>query len=158
MKQPMLIGLVVVLITVIIILTVQSRTQPKVPSGWSKVLIGNRLSFWVPPNLQAEPRQSVDSLAGELRGEGCALRYDFGESADALDSYRQHSNYVERQTVIDGKQAKLVSFTDETNQEHVAAIHFGRLGRNKRLTIYVGCNSAEKARELDAVFALIRFH
>ncbi len=84
--------------------------RPQVPADWhlAKVPSGEpRFSLWLPSGWQLNELQGIDSIVGEIVGEGVWLGFDFGWYSSSLagDADALHAVTYEE---IGGRLAKLV--------------------------------------------------
>lgn len=106
--------------------TVQSADKPDKTTV--RECPGDAFCFNRPAGLHAQPRQAVDSLAGEYRGEGLVLIYDMGRFGTSV----HHVVKPLRQAVtIDGRagevlisEREIVLVLPKVHQTFLGAIRF----------------------------------
>ncbi len=131
-----------------------------VPEGWQQVQVAGRFVFSIPPAMHPVPVQGIDSAMGLYRSESCQLVFDYGRYADPLD-YQDRQAYSEEWGEIDGKRAKLVTFTDPDRRDgatSIAAVHFPDVGDGPmRLTMQVACSTPGERDAAKQIFRTIGF-
>jgi hypothetical protein len=130
------------------------------PADWVPVDANGKFTFFIPPDMEEQEIQGIDSFVGEYRSNRMRLRFDYGLYSDPLN-YSGESDYQELVTTIGGERAKVVAFVGGPSApgfEYVAAVHFPDLGDGRaRLTLWVESASPEEQEEAKKVFHTISF-
>jgi hypothetical protein len=131
-----------------------------IPDGWRRVEAGGRFVFSIPPDMQPQAVQGIDSYVGQYRSDGCELGFSYGRYADSLN-YEDKPEYTEERSEIGGKEAKVVTFYDPNRGDGraaVAAVNFPDLGRGRtRLTMHLACRTRSERDTAKRVFQTISF-
>lgn len=120
----------------------QTRTMDSPPGDWRRIEVSNAFSFSVPPSMQEEDVQPIDSAVGILRNETCELYYDYGTMAGDLGEYKDMVGSQTEHSQIAGREVTIVEVEDATRSQdpsYVIAAHFPTLQSGKRLTMRLRC-------------------
>jgi hypothetical protein len=124
---------------------------------WQRIDAGP-FSFLAPADMTRTPGRGIDSLVAEYENQDCRLSVDYGIYSNSLRELAGGPEFVEEETEIDGRPARLVSYvepspagsagTGESAGPHEAisaedfpyrsAIHFADLGPGLRVGDRVG--------------------
>jgi hypothetical protein len=129
---------------------------PEAPDEWTRVVAACGHSFRAPPGTTGGETAGTDSCVTQYETVSCSLSGDAGGFSDPLTSYTSEAEYVEGDTVIDGRSARWITY-DGPDSMYVAAVHFPAFaGEGARLTLYASCTSSDDRDEMLALFGTVR--
>ena len=127
---------------------------------WQKVEIKGRFSFYIPPEMKRTSASGIDSLVGEYRNSNISLSFDYGWYSDSLD-YGGRTDYEERFIEVDGRKAKLVTFSQSNSKNdftNFAGIHFANpVDGQDKLTMWARYQNQNDLNQIKKVFQSIKF-
>ncbi|MDQ3829874.1 MAG: hypothetical protein M3361_11340, partial [Candidatus Tectomicrobia bacterium] len=96
------------------------------------MVVNEELRLCIPAGLSEGREQGIDSSIATWKGEGISILIDQGMFSDPLTSYEGRADYRFDHETIDGRPARIVSFT-ESNGTRVFAAHFPSFRTDARL-------------------------
>lgn len=144
-------------------------TEP-VPKDWKRIDANGTFTFFVPPDMEAEPVQGIDSYVGQYRGNSMRLYFDYGWYPGNFCDARyteQKPQHTDVTTQIGGETARLMTFHEpEPKMDHafpyVAVVCFAELGteeRRPKITLTMSVNGKGRAEQqiAEKIFRSIQF-
>lgn len=128
-------------------------SKTRLPLDWKTIEVKGLFSFEAPPTLEATQKtgKNKDSYVRMFTSPTLELTFDYGFYSDSL-KYSSMPHYKESVRIVDGHQAKLVTFQDPYTADlkfrYIAVIHIPDLGKSTlgetKLTMRVAyLNSSE---------------
>ena len=140
------------------------RTGPAPPAEWPLYQAHCGYSFRGPADLREIPSQRVDSCVEMFATAACNLQSEFGCCSNPrLDESADRAEYRSSSIVVDGMEARLVTWRAKVNPQldYAAAIHFPSvvLGEKNaaKLTLLAGCATVAARDEIVTLLWSIRF-
>jgi hypothetical protein len=87
----------------------RATSQSDMPRDWIEVSVDKVLTLRAPPGTAFQPQSGIDSFTGTLRGPDFTLDLDYGPFAALSADQSGIADYAVQDTLLDGKQAKIVS-------------------------------------------------
>lgn len=86
----------------------------EVPDGWRQLSeCSDAFRFWVRGDLMREVARPIDSRVEALSSPVMRLDYDYGFWSSSLTDLDRYADYMEWTETVDGREARLVSFSLE---------------------------------------------
>ncbi len=138
----------------------------KLPLDWKTVEAEGLFSFRAPPSLEVtrKAEKDKDSYVRMFTSPTLELTFDYGFYSDSL-KYSSMPDYKESVRIVDGHQAKLVTFRDPYTADlkfrYIAAIHIPDLGKSTlgetKLTMKVACLTSSDLPIAEKILGSITF-
>jgi len=113
------------------------------PGTNAELLIPGRFSLEIGKGSRLQPAGAIDSAVGRIQGDDFVIEYDHGPYSDPLNRTDGDDDYVARESIIDGRKARIVTLRSATRfpgRPYFVGIHFPELGSTSlgktRLTVY----------------------
>jgi hypothetical protein len=149
-------------------LTQPTSPLPTPPVGWREVGLPGKFTFFIPPDMQEEAVQGIDSEIGSYIGDGLNLRFDYGFYSGPTICSGQ-AECQEEWFDIDGMRTRVVTFRNgETSSEYnyFAGVHFADVKLQQKpssqqmpvtLSVYAWCKGPKQQALAKQIFQTIDF-
>lgn len=148
----------------------QPKVTESVPQDWKRIDADGKFTFFVPPDMEAEAAQGIDSYVGEYRSNGIRLYFDYGwwsgNFCDARYTEQKPQN-ADVTIQIGGQRARLVTFYEPNPKmdyefPYIAVVCFADLGTEKpgqkiTLTMWATCKGRAEQQTAKRIFQSIQF-
>lgn len=132
------------------------------PAGWIPVQT-QAFNFYAPADTKTVPVQGIDSLVGRYQSASFSLNFDYGAYSSPLDEFKGKPGYNAHTERIDGKKAKIVTYSspDAAPFTEGVAIHFPNVAKSgswqTKLTMVAQCRTKANANQALTLFRTIKF-
>jgi hypothetical protein len=137
------------------------------PPGWVMIAAGKAFTFEAPRDTArySGGGTALDSFVEMFRNTDFELGFDYGQFSNDLSGFRAKRNFSFQQTIIDGRQALIVTGPanndwgchDYVSAVYIVVSHSRWSGRTTRLEMNGCTKSTEKLRMLHEVFHSLHF-
>ncbi len=130
------------------------------PDAWTEYSTTCGFTFRGPADLAEVQVAPGDSCVAEFETASCRLLADYGGYSNDLSGLSDMPDYAAQSTIIDGRDATLVTVTQLDNpRPHLAAVHFPEVEQKpgNMLTVWISCDDGEARDALGRSINTIRF-